>query len=73
MAIVNGTGASNSVAAIAYGEAVTLAALSHVLTALSEEAMQGDAEAFNATISESRPHPGQTEVAQNLLKLLHGS
>jgi phenylalanine ammonia-lyase len=73
LAIVNGTSASAAEAGLALGDAHILMLLSQVVTALNVEAMKGTKESFHSFIHESRPHPGQIEVARNILHMLEDS
>lgn len=74
LGILNGTAFSASVASLALNEAVHLALLSQVCTAMGTEAMLGAQGSFAPFIhATARPHPGQVEVAANVLDLLSGS
>ncbi|RDW59182.1 hypothetical protein BP5796_12106 [Coleophoma crateriformis] len=73
LALLNGTSLSASVAAMAIFEANNLAMLSQVLTAMGVEALSGTSESFEDFISDSRPHRGQKESAQNIKSFLIGS
>ena len=74
LGILNGTAFSASVAALALNEAVHLALLAQVCTAMGTEAMLGAQGSFAPFIhATARPHPGQVEVAANVLSMLSGS
>ncbi|PVH94792.1 phenylalanine ammonia-lyase [Periconia macrospinosa] len=73
LAIVNGTAASTSVGALAMHEAMCQATLSQILTAMSVEALLGTNESFDPFFSHVRPHPGQTDTANTIYRLLRGS
>ncbi len=74
LGILNGTAFSTSVASLALNEAVQLALLSQVCTAMGTEALAGTRSSFDPFISAvARPHPGQVEVARNIWNLLEGS
>lgn len=73
LAIVNGTAISAGVGALAMHEALFLTALSQILTAMSVEALCGTDESFDPFFAQVRPHPGQTEVAQNIFAFLSQS
>lgn len=73
LAIVNGTAVSAGVAALAAHEALHLAALSQVLTAMSVEALRGSDESFEPFTARVRPHPGQIDSARNIKAFLNGS
>lgn len=64
LSIVNGTGASCAVGALAVYEANNLAIMAQILTAMSTEALNGTSESFDPIIAEVRPHPGQVSTAR---------
>lgn len=74
LGILNGTAFSASVAALALHEAVHLAMLAQVCTAMGTEAMLGAQGSFAPFIHVvARPHPGQVEAAETIFNLLDGS
>ncbi|KAG0145230.1 hypothetical protein CROQUDRAFT_723546 [Cronartium quercuum f. sp. fusiforme G11] len=74
LGISNGTAFSASAACLAAHDAHFLGLMSQVLTALSVEAMVGQAGNYHKFIHEvCRPHPGQVEAAKNIRSLLAGS
>ncbi|PCH35629.1 phenylalanine ammonia-lyase [Wolfiporia cocos MD-104 SS10] len=74
LGILNGTAFSASVAALALHEAVQLAMLAQVCTAMGTEALVGAQGSFDPFIHDvARPHPGQVEVAANVRELLSGT
>lgn len=73
LAIVNGTAVSAGITSLALHEAICLAAVTQVLTAMSVEALCGADESFNSFFSYVRPHSGQAECAANLRGFLVGS
>ena len=73
LALVNGTSVSAAVAALAMHEALNLAALSQVLTAMSVEALRGTDESFDPFLASVRPHWGQAECSSNIHTMLEGS
>ncbi|KAI0343722.1 phenylalanine ammonia-lyase [Trametopsis cervina] len=74
LGILNGTAFSASVASLALNDAVHLTMLAQVCTAMGTEAMLGSLGSFAPFIhAVARPHPGQVEVAANILDLLEGS
>lgn len=74
LGILNGTAFSAGVAALALNDAVHLALLSQVCTAMGTEALAGTKLSFDAFINcTARPHPGQIETAKNIWNLLEGS
>nr|WJQ78187.1 phenylalanine ammonia-lyase [Panus rudis] len=74
LGILNGTAFSASVAALALNDAVHMALLASVCTAMGTEAMLGTVGSFHPFIHDkARPHPGQIEVAKTIRELLSGS
>lgn len=73
LAIVNGTATSTSLGALAMHEVINQAALAHILTAMSVEALLGTDESFDPFFSEVRPHPGQRDCAAAISSFLRGS
>ncbi|KAL0566724.1 Protein pal1 [Marasmius crinis-equi] len=74
LGILNGTAFSASVAALALNEAVHLAMLSQICTAMGTEALLGTRASYDRFIHNvARPHPGQVEFAENVWNLLEGS
>ncbi|KAI4225747.1 MAG: hypothetical protein LQ349_007002 [Xanthoria aureola] len=73
LALDNGTSVSAAVAALAMHEALGLAALSQVLTAMSVEALRGTDESFDPFLAAVRPHLGQVESSRNISIMLEGS
>ncbi|KAG8528313.1 uncharacterized protein KY384_007230 [Bacidia gigantensis] len=73
LAIVNGTAVSAALGSLVLWDAHTLALLSHLLTAMSVEALLGTSESFHPFLSHARPHPGQIDSANLVLSFLHTS
>ncbi|KAF8343592.1 L-Aspartase-like protein [Amanita rubescens] len=74
LGILNGTAFSASVASLALNDAVHLALLTQVVTAMSTEALKGTRLNYHKFIGEvARPHPGQVEAAKIMWDLLEGS
>ncbi|KAI0446168.1 phenylalanine and histidine ammonia-lyase [Xylaria telfairii] len=73
LAMTNGTAISTAVAALCLHDTHTLALFAQIMTAMTVEALNGTTESFHSFFSESRPHPGQTECARNILAFLIGS
>ncbi|KAG6841376.1 hypothetical protein C0991_011716 [Blastosporella zonata] len=74
LGILNGTAFSASVAALALNDAVHLALLAQVCTAMGTEALAGTRGSFDPFIHDiARPHPGQIESAKLIWDLLEGS
>ncbi|KAH6616092.1 L-Aspartase-like protein [Chaetomium sp. MPI-SDFR-AT-0129] len=73
LGVTNGTAPSCAAACFAINQANQLALLVQLLTAMTGEALDGTANNYHPFISAVRPHPGQAEVASNILKFLSGS
>ncbi|KAJ7572233.1 phenylalanine ammonia-lyase [Mycena floridula] len=75
LSIVNGTAPSCSVSALALHDTHFIALLSQATTAMAVEALLGSVQSFDPFLSDLtvRPHPGQIEVAANILRALQGS
>ncbi|PFH51550.1 hypothetical protein AMATHDRAFT_74899 [Amanita thiersii Skay4041] len=74
LGILNGTAVSAAVGALALNDAVHLALLAQVCTAMGTEALKGTLASHDPFIHDvARPHPGQVECAENLRGLLEGS
>lgn len=73
LGLVNGTSASAALASLVMYEAHQLAVLVQALSAVTVEALMGNAESFHPFISAIRPHDGQIECARNVMSFLQGS
>ncbi|KAL2150467.1 hypothetical protein VTH82DRAFT_7030 [Thermothelomyces myriococcoides] len=73
LGITNGTAPSCAAACLAIHQANQLLILAQLLTAMGTEALGGAANNYHPFISSVRPHPGQAEVASNILAFLSGS
>jgi histidine ammonia-lyase len=73
IALLNGTQLMAALAALALHDARQLAISADVIGAMSLEAMQGTAAAFDEALIAARPHPGQMAVAAHLRALLADS
>lgn len=74
LGLVNGTAVSAAVAALAVDDAIHLALLAQICTAMGTEALNGTRGSYATFIhAVARPHPGQVECAQNIWNLLRGS
>ena len=73
LAIVNGTAFSDAVGGLVVNDAMLLAALSQMLTAMGVEAMCGHVESFDPFIAEVKNDDQQTEIARNIRGFLTGS
>jgi histidine ammonia-lyase len=73
LALINGTQASAAVGALALADAGRLIAASDVICALTLDALAGTDAAFDQSVHDARPHPGQGESARRMRDLLEGS
>ncbi|KAF5392073.1 hypothetical protein D9757_003319 [Collybiopsis confluens] len=74
IAIVNGTAASASAAALVLYDANVLLLATQALTVLSMEALRANLEPFRPFPHvDARPHPGQIEMAANVVRMAEGS
>ncbi|KAF8483798.1 phenylalanine ammonia-lyase [Russula ochroleuca] len=74
LGILNGTAFSASVGSLVLSEAVHLALLAQICTAMGTEALLGVRGNYAPFIHEvARPHPGQIEAARTIWWLLHDS
>ncbi|KAI0294410.1 phenylalanine ammonia-lyase [Russula brevipes] len=74
LGVLNGTAFSASVAGLALNEAVHLALLAQICTAMGTEALLGVRGNYAPFIHEvARPHPGQVEAARTIWDLLRDS
>ncbi|KAI2781642.1 phenylalanine ammonia-lyase [Daldinia loculata] len=73
LGLVNGTSSSAALAAMVITDAHRLALLTQALTGMAVEALNGSRESFNQFIAQTRPHPGQIEVARNIYYFMSGS
>jgi histidine ammonia-lyase len=73
LALLNGTQAMTSVAALALARSLRLAHLADLAGAISLEALMGTPDAFDPRIQQVRPHAGQIQAAAHLVDLLADS
>lgn len=73
LALINGTQALTSIGALALYDALRLLKLCDISASLTVEALNGITDAYLPCIHELRPHRGQVDTAENLLKILKGS
>jgi histidine ammonia-lyase len=73
LALLNGTQLMAAYGAFVLERALVLQKEADILAAMSLEALQGSAAPFDPRIHQIRPHPGQTQVAGNIRKLLEYS
>ena len=68
-ALINGSTVSLAIAVLALEDAKGLQKHADIALALSLEAMRGELAAFDVRVHRARPHPGQAQVARNILKI----
>ena len=73
LALLNGTQLMAGIAALVLHDGQRLTASADVIGAMSLEAMEGSAVAFDEALIGARPHPGQVAAAAHLRELLAGS
>ncbi|CAG7937818.1 unnamed protein product [Penicillium salamii] len=73
LGLINGTAPSVAVASMVLYDTQQLALLSQMLTAFSSECLAGNVEWAQPFCHDTRPHPGQSEVATNIRHFLKGS
>jgi histidine ammonia-lyase len=73
LALINGTQAMTSLAALGVIAAQRLVRIADLCGAFSTDALRGTDTAFDARLQAVRPHPGQQASAANLWSLLQGS
>ncbi|NLY20539.1 MAG: histidine ammonia-lyase [Tissierellia bacterium] len=73
LAITNGTQVMTSVGAHAVYDAIRVAKMADIATALTSEALNGITDAYDPQVHLVRGHAGQIVTAENLLTLLDGS
>ena len=73
LALNNGTGVSNGIAANAVGRALDLTALALAIHALYAQALLATSQSFAPFIHEAKPHPGQLWAAAEMARLVAGS
>ncbi|KAG8996235.1 hypothetical protein FRB93_000901 [Tulasnella sp. JGI-2019a] len=74
LGLLNGTAFSAAVASLALNDAVHLALMTQVMTAMGTEALIGTQGSHDPFIHKvARPHPGQVEAADTIYNLLAGS
>lgn len=73
LALINGTCAMMGVSALAVYDAIIVTKTADIIASLTIEALEGITDPFDLRIHKARPHSGQINVAENLLKILEGS
>lgn len=73
LALINGTQAMTAIGALAVARAERLADVCDLAAAMSLEAMLGSTKPFQPEVHRLRPHPGQQQVAANVIGLTRES
>jgi histidine ammonia-lyase len=73
LALMNGTSFHTGAAAVLFARAWRIAAAAQIAAAMVLEGLRGNLEAFDPAFQETRPHPGQRQVAEGILQLTAGS
>lgn len=73
LALINGTQVMTAVGTVVAYEAIQLLKLSDISAALTVEALKGITDAYDPRLHQVRPHQGQIETAENMLRILADS
>jgi len=73
LALINGTQTMTAIGALACYDGEQLMKVADIAVGLSLEALQGTRTAFDPRIAQIRPHPGQIQCSENVLKLTANS
>ena len=73
LALINGTQVMTAVGTIVAYEAIQLLKLSDISAAMTVEALRGITDAFDSRLHAVRPHQGQMDTAENMLRILEDS
>jgi len=73
LALINGTQAMTSIGALGVSDSLALLKVADIAAAMTAEALGAIATAWDVRIQSVRLHPGQGQVAANLLRLVQGS
>ena len=73
LALLNGTQAMTSIAALTIKKAYYLIKIANIATALSMEIHEGNLDSLHPLIHQARPHSGQIKAAKMILGYLEGS
>ncbi len=73
LALINGTQVMAGLQTLVVHDAHRLAKTADVACAMTLEVLMGSDAEFDAKIHQVRPHPGQTEAADNMRRLTHNS
>jgi histidine ammonia-lyase len=73
LALINGTQVMSAIGGLAVYDAVNLAKLTDIASAMSLEVLMGSRMEFDPRIHKVRPHPGQTAAADNMYRITQNS
>jgi histidine ammonia-lyase len=73
LALINGTPVMTAAGGLASYDAYKLMKLADVAAGLTAEALNGITDAYRKELHECRPHQGQLDTAENMLRILEGS
>jgi histidine ammonia-lyase len=73
LALVNGTQVMTAIGALGVNDAILLAKLIDIASAMSLEVLMGSRTEFNSRIHQVRPHPGQAAAADNMERITQNS
>lgn len=73
LALINGTQVMTAVGGLAVYDAVNLAKLTDIASAMSLEVLMGSRTEFDPRIHKVRPHPGQAAAADNMYRITQNS
>jgi histidine ammonia-lyase len=73
LGLINGTQAMTGIGGLAVHDARRLCKHTDIAASMSLEVLMGSRTEFDPRIQRVRPHPGQAEVANNMLRITHNS
>lgn len=73
LALINGTQVMTAIGALAVYDAMKISKMADISAAMTVEALNGITDAFDSRIHKVRPHNGQLNCAENLLRLTKNS
>jgi len=73
LALINGTQVMSAVGGLAVYDAMNLAKLTDIASAMSLEVLMGSRTEFDPRIQKVRPHPGQAAAADNMYRITQNS
>ncbi len=73
IALINGTQVMTAIATLVVQDAVRLLKMADIACAMSLEVLMGSSSEFDPRIHQLRPHPGQIDAADNMIRLTNNS